>query len=396
MLTATECRQSGGQKEQNLFLFGPDELDIKVQIPKDLVWETVQTWVDKNTKLFVKIANPFKNFLPAGTNIEDLKSIAYIAAFETIEKASTKDRLDDFVPFFCRIFRTEIIKQAKGVPVVSMIDLPVHEMEGGFCDTAIAHIRFENETDTFDVEAEIVVKSFDLLTSSQKQFVKVVFDNSTCSVAQLAKKLDILPASVWNRVGVITKRIHLKQANHKSTRTRKYYMVKPVSDQRDVDVKMKDIFIDNSCLKPIQIRNYFIGCPVSDQRIVRPDTVLNLVDFETVSFSKMKCPVVQKNVRKGDTFLTAWQKETPPRLLVSDTETRAKKNKFPDKHLAPPGWFFHGSMPPTHRRFSTHAGGPGGISGRQIFSNVEDFCQRKIDIGLRKIRSENIRLDRCE
>lgn len=327
-------------QDQPQFSFGPDDSDIKIQIPVDLKWNTVQAWVDKNTKLFSKIANPYKKFLPAGTDAEDLKSMAYLAAFSAIEKASANDRLDDFVPFFCRIYKTEIMKQAKGVPVVSLVELPVHELEGVSHDSALENVRFDREPGTEISEDEVIVKSLDLLTTSQKQFVAVVLDSSTLSVAQIAKKLDILPASVHNRVKVISKRIHLKRENQKPTRARKQFMVKSVSDQKNIVPNVPEIFIDIQQTKPNQPKKYFTVHAVSDHSIVRLESSSVMVEFKPEPFctmiQTMNRPAVTKNARKGDTFLATRHKESPSRVRVLHP-SHGTISTSSNRQQAPPG-----------------------------------------------------------
>lgn len=331
-------RPDANFNNENEFSFGPDDLDTNTQIPKDLAWNTVQAWVNGNSKLFSKIANPFKKFLPAGTDAEDLKSMAFIAAFEAIEKASAHDRLDDFVPFFCRIYKTEIMKQAKGVPVVTMVEIPLHETEGIYHDSAIKNIRFEEEVDP-NVTVDVVIdQSLTLLTTSQQQFTKIIISNPCLSVAELAKQLGIHVSGVHSRVKCIVERIPLKKMNHKSTRIKRHFVIKPVSDQKSVASDSPSISIDTNNTESTILNKYFSNIEVSEQQNVRPQ--LSAVRFGSTASSSCKkdCSIVGKNARKGDTFLASIHDYSfgfEAGLLVDGNLIRTPKNNLSHVQTAP-------------------------------------------------------------
>lgn len=343
MSTAIDHVQSDVLKNDHQFSFGfaDDEMSVGIQIPKDLVWNTVQAWVEGNSKLFSKIANPFKKFLPAGTDAEDLKSMAFIAAFEAIERASAHDRLDDFVPFFCRIYKTEIMKQAKGVPVVTMVEIPLHETEGIYHDSAIDNIRFEGEVDPNVSKNMMVDQSLTLLTNSQKQFVKIILNNPCLSVADLAKQLDIHVSVVHSRVKCIVERIPLKRGNHKSTRTRRHLVIKPVSDQKCVASDLSVIIIDTNHTESKKIKKYFSNFAVSDQQNVRPDILAFGFGSKPNTSREIICPAIMKSARKGDTFLASLHDnhfDFQAGIIVGGTLINIRKSDHHTGHPASSGW----------------------------------------------------------
>lgn len=81
----------------------------------DLLWSTVIAWVETHHHLIAKITGGLRDYFPG--NVQDIRSLALLVAFETLQSCAGRGQIDQFVPAFCRRFRNALIEQCSNVPV---------------------------------------------------------------------------------------------------------------------------------------------------------------------------------------------------------------------------------------------------------------------------------------
>ncbi len=93
-------------------------------------WDIALQWVSANQKLIRQIASPYFRFM-AGDN-QDIYQEATMAAFKAIITSRDKGKVEQFIPFFRVIFKTNCIKLASGIQTVHCLEdyfLPIPEQE---------------------------------------------------------------------------------------------------------------------------------------------------------------------------------------------------------------------------------------------------------------------------
>lgn len=87
----------------------------------ELVWTTVIEWIETHRKLINKITGGLRPYFPG--NSKDIRSLAQLIAFESLQRCLNRGEIDRFVPLFCKCFYKALIEQCRHVPVVNGINV---------------------------------------------------------------------------------------------------------------------------------------------------------------------------------------------------------------------------------------------------------------------------------
>ncbi len=178
-------------------------LGLDYAVSAETVWTTAEHWVPKNKSLIIRIVSPYRRYLPAGTNCEDLKSIALLAAYDAINQAIAKERIEDFVPFFCTIFKKEILKISAGISCVGLDENNIHsEVDSAFSDHDFDEVRFDSEPQSFQEEENQKHETrcthvIESLSSKQQRIANAVLDNPSLSLQEIADNFSVSAQAVY-------------------------------------------------------------------------------------------------------------------------------------------------------------------------------------------------------